>query len=73
MLAGPAGGVGEVSTVRAHALAAVDRIVADLSDRRGLRQEWEGIDSGIRAEIQNEWRAIIEREIVAALAGVGTP
>lgn len=38
----------------------VDQLIADLTDRRGLRQEWEDIDEDIQAEIRETWRAIIE-------------
>lgn len=34
-------------------------IVADFTDRRGLRQEWENIDDQIRGEIKDSWREII--------------
>lgn len=33
----------------------VEAIIADLSDRRGLRQEWQAIDDDIRAEIKATW------------------
>jgi len=33
----------------------VAAIVMDLKDRRGLRQEWEQIDAGIRIEILDRW------------------
>jgi len=33
----------------------VAAIVEDLKDRRGLRQEWEQIDTGIRIEILDRW------------------
>ena len=38
----------------------VDQLIEDLTDRRGLRQEWEGIDEDIQNEIRETWRAIIE-------------
>ena len=41
------------------ARAAVDGILNDLSDRRGLRQEWERIDDDIQDEIKQEWALII--------------
>ena len=49
--------------VQDAAKKATAKIVADLTDRRGLRQEWEGIDDDIRAEIVAQWEAIIVREI----------
>ena len=33
-------------------------LLADLTDRRGLRQEWESIDEDVRKEIKKEWTAI---------------
>ena len=36
----------------------VSAIVEDLSDRRGLRQEWEQIDEEIQAEIKQTWAGI---------------
>lgn len=44
----------------------VNAIVADLSDRRGLKGEWQRIDDDIRAEIVAEWTRIVED-------GVGRP
>ena len=37
----------------------VDKIIKDLSDRRGLRHEWEKIDEDIQQEIRDEWRNIV--------------
>lgn len=45
--------------VQAAANEAVNRIVADLSDRRGLRQEWEEIETGIQREIKSAWAVMI--------------
>lgn len=45
------------------ALKAVDGILADLTDRGGLRQEWEQIDRGVQAEIKEAWARIIEAAI----------
>jgi hypothetical protein len=41
----------------------VKRIVDDLTDRRGLRQEWEGIDDEIQKEIKSVWKKIIIEEM----------
>jgi hypothetical protein len=41
----------------------VGRIVADLTDRRGLRQEWESIDEDVRQEIMETWGDIVQQEI----------
>ena len=43
-------------------LAKVYDIITDLSDRRGLRQEWEQIDGDIQDEIIEKWKAIINKE-----------
>lgn len=40
-----------------------NKIVADFTDRRGLRQEWEQIDSSIQNEIEQTWIEIIYDEI----------
>jgi len=40
---------------------AVDALVMDLSDRRGLKQEWANIDEHIQEEIMGMWDAIIHR------------
>ena len=37
----------------------VDAIIDDLSDRRGLRQEWEQTDDETQQEIKDEWVAIV--------------
>jgi len=37
----------------------VEKIVCDLTDRRGLRQAWEGIDEEIQEEIRQAWANII--------------
>ena len=42
---------------------AVDKIVRDLSDRRGLRQEWEQIDEDIQQKIRDVWTDIIRTEM----------
>ncbi len=46
-----------------RALVAVKRIVSDLRDRGGLRQEWENIDSGTRAEIMRRWHRIVSKSL----------
>lgn len=43
----------------------VDGIIADLTDRRGLRQEWDECDDGIKAEIRAKW-ALIARRVIEA-------
>ena len=44
---------------RAH--EAADAIIADISDRRGLKWEWNRIDEDIRTTIREEWTRIIGR------------
>lgn len=52
-----------VTGVGAKAELIVDAIIDDLTDRRGLRQEWEGCDKEIQAEIKAEWMLIARRVI----------
>jgi hypothetical protein len=40
----------------------VEKIIWDLSDRTGLRQEWEQIDEEIQTEIAEEWTGILAEE-----------
>lgn len=35
-------------------------LISDISDRRGLKREWNQIDGDIQDEIIDEWLAIIE-------------
>ena len=42
-----------------RAIEAVEKIVKDLTDRRGLRQEWEAIDEEIQFEIKDVWAGFI--------------
>ena len=37
----------------------IKRIGEDISDRRGLKQEWRSIDKEVRAEIETAWKSII--------------
>ena len=39
-----------------RSLAIVNAILLDLTDRRGLRQEWEQIETDIQMEIINAWK-----------------
>ncbi len=36
-------------------------IIEDLTDRFGLKQEWDDIDEDIQDEIFDKWRQIIDR------------
>lgn len=47
---------------REQARKIVDGILVDLTDRRGLRQAWEGIDDDIQDEIIAAWVDIISGE-----------
>lgn len=38
-------------------------ILADMSDRRGLRQEWNGIDDDIKIEIIQKWIDIVKKNL----------
>ena len=40
-----------------------NKIIADLTDRRGFQQIWDQIDSNIQNEIENQWITIIYEEI----------
>jgi hypothetical protein len=40
---------------------AVDAIIADLSDRRGLKWEWNRIDEDIRSKIREEWARLVAK------------
>jgi hypothetical protein len=46
--------------MREKAIIAVDKIIRDLSDRRGLRQEWEQINDDIKDEIRERWTDLVE-------------
>ena len=35
----------------------IDKIIADISGRKGLGDEWDQIDDDIKAEIRAEWRS----------------
>lgn len=41
----------------------VKKIIFDLTDRRGLRQEWDQIDQDIKNEIIMKWEQIALKEI----------
>lgn len=42
-----------------QAINAVNTIIDDLTDRRGLRHAWDEIDEDIKGEIQIEWMRLI--------------
>jgi hypothetical protein len=41
----------------------VDAILADMTDRRGLRHEWDQIDDDIKQEIKTTWAEIVQSEL----------
>ena len=47
-----------------NAKLAVEAIITDLSDRRGLRQEWEQIDDDILDEIRDTWTLIVRNHML---------
>ncbi len=49
---------------------AVDKIVLDLTDRRGLKQEWYQIDTKTQEEIKQEWSDIIDSEIKSLIGEI---
>ena len=51
-----------------NAALAVEGIIEDLSDRRGLRHEWDAIDEDVQQEIRDAWTTIVEARISAAVA-----
>jgi len=48
---------------------ALKEIIADLSDRRGLRQEWEQIDPATIVGIKTVWREILSRHLLPRNGG----
>ena len=46
-----------------RARQAVDDIIRDLADRRGLKWEWWRIDETVRDDIRDAWTAIIDRHL----------
>ena len=41
----------------------VAAILQDMTNRKGLRQEWDAIDDDTQDEIKAEWSAIVTREL----------
>ena len=46
---------------------AVDSIIADLTDRRGLRQEWEQIDADVINDIIEVWECILSKILLTEI------
>ena len=44
-----------------EAAKAVDLILADLQDRGGFGDVWDGIDDGVRDEIRSKWVRIVKQ------------
>jgi hypothetical protein len=53
-----------MDTKKDHAPRIVGAILADLTDRRGLRHEWDRIDADIQAEIRATWEGLV-RDVLA--------
>lgn len=53
----------ERSMAQTQAKKILFEIVADFTDRRGLRQEWEQIDDDIQEEILETWLQIIKSNL----------
>lgn len=49
--------------VREKARKAVDKIVFDLSDRKGLDNEWSALDDDVKDEIVDAWTAIVAEAV----------
>jgi hypothetical protein len=49
------------------------RIINDLTDRRGLRQQWEEIDDEIRDEIVAQWEKLTREVLTAPSSSTNTP
>ena len=41
----------------------VDEIIKDISDRKGIGDEWDYIDEDIQDEIKEEWQQIVNKEL----------
>lgn len=54
-----------MTTPRAKAKRILAAIMADLTDRRGIRQAFEGIDDEVMAELRETLIAIIEKELAS--------
>ena len=51
---------------------AVERLVADILDRRGLKHEFARIDPDVKAELRKEWATLLREAHAEAFAlGLG--
>jgi hypothetical protein len=48
------------------AIKIVDALIADITDRRGLRQAWESIDDDTQREMVLTWRQIVRKLLLEA-------
>lgn len=62
--------INEAIRVRSAAEQAVAGIVADLTDRRGLKREWGSIDDETRASIVSAWVTIVSEAMDTSANGV---
>lgn len=51
------------SKIERKAERIVKAIEDDFTDRRGLRQEWDQIDTEIQDEIREKWKALVRKEL----------
>ena len=42
---------------------AVNKIIEDLTDRNGLQNEWESMDSDVQDEIRTTWERIVANAV----------
>lgn len=49
--------------VESKARKIVRKVLDDLLDRRGFRQEWDGCDQKDKAEIRDSLRRVVENEL----------
>jgi hypothetical protein len=50
---------------------AIDSLIKDISDRRGLRHEWEQIDDDVVVEIREKWFDILSPLVMAHVPFAG--
>lgn len=54
-----------MANITTLAVRAVQEIIDDLTDRRGLKQEWHQMDAEIQDEIRETWIGLIEDTFAA--------
>ena len=50
-------------TIEEKAKKTVDKLISDISGRKGIGDEWDSINSSIQEEIKETWTNIIIKEI----------